>query len=227
MFKYRLLTMNIIRKYINMLIETLNDNKKLIAICLALYILIIIVSYIFSYNTIVSHMDAFNAQMMPRVNTTTISTTHIGPLGLFINNSLTVIYSYIGGILFGILPLFNILYNAIAVGSQIATFGFLLPNGSLSYIIYLIPHGIFEIPGSVIGSVSGFILFKFIWRLLKDLKQSDMNGFKERISDSYQKNKPIFIQSLILLIFGIILMMIAAPLESYVSPAFRDLLVPL
>ena len=209
--------MNIITKYIQTLIESLKDNKKIIVICFALYLITAIVAYFMSNHNLTIHASEVTARLAPYANATV---EHQSALTLFKNNAFSVVYSYIVGIFFGIFSLFTMLYNAMGLGYQFAITGFLRPNGFLEYLLYVIPHGIFEISGTFFGSVSGLVLFRFIWRLLKDFKQSDANGFNERLLESYQKNRHIFIQSLALLSFAIILMLIAAPIESYISQAF-------
>ena len=92
-----------------------------------------------------------------------------------------------------------------------------MPKGWIQYIIYLIPHGIFEFTAMVIQSVAGILLFLFIVDFLKGLIRSEKNGFKEKVIFSYEENNKRFIQSLVLMIFGTILLLIAAPIEAYVS----------
>lgn len=216
------LIMNILTKYANILMETLKENKKLIAICFAVYIIMVIASYILSYNVISANSAAFNSYIAPYSNSTLAKR---GALDLFLNNSGTVLFSYFGGIIFGIIPVFSLLFNSYALGAQIASFGFIEAGGSLKYIVYLIPHGIFEIPASILGSVSGLMMFRFVWRLMKDLLHGKGSGFGEKLSNAFQNNMDVLIQSFVLAIFCIILMAIAAPLENYVSSAFSRFLL--
>lgn len=209
--------MNIITKYIQTLIESLKDNKKIIVICFALFLITAIVAYFMSNHNLTIHASEVTARFGPYANATA---EHQSELFLFKNNLSIVVHSYIVGVFFGIFSLFDMLFNALSLGYQFAITGFLRPNGFLEYLLYVIPHGIFEIPGTIFGSVSGLVLFRFVWRLLKDFKQSNANGFNERLLESYQKNRHIFIQSLALLSFAIILMLIAAPIESNISQAF-------
>lgn len=92
-------------------------------------------------------------------------------------------------------------------------FNTMMPNGAIKYIVYLIPHGIFEITATVIESVAGILLFLFIWRFIKAMLSNESQGFK----DSFEKTKKVLIQSIILMIFSTILLLIAAPIEAYVS----------
>ena len=214
--------MNILVKYKNLLIETLKENKKLIGIFAALFFIVAIATYFYSNSVISSNYGQFKSAMAPGLNTTVAPVT---TFDIFLNNSRTVLFSYFGGIFFGILPIFSLLTNAFALGSQTASFGFIQANGTLRYIIYIIPHGIFELTGTILEAVSGVILFKFIWKFLKDLIKGEGDGFKEKLSISYQNNKKILIQSFVMMIFCIILMLIAAPIECYISKAFSNLIL--
>ena len=97
-----------------------------------------------------------------------------------------------------------------------------MSNGLMYYLIYLIPHGIFEFTSFITAGVAGMVLFKFIWHFIKSLRK---NGGDSRISSSYNENKQILIHSIALLIFAIILMIIAAPIESYISVPFANLIM--
>ena len=110
-----------------------------------------------------------------------------------------------------------IIYNGVSLGLTGALLSHFMPKGWIQYIIYLIPHGIFEFTAMVIQSVAGILLFLFIVDFLKGLIRSEKNGFKEKVIFSYEENNKRFIQSLVLMIFGTILLLIAAPIEAYVS----------
>ena len=213
--------MNILVKYKDLLIETLRENKKLIVIFTALYFIIAIAIYFFTINAISSNYTQFQAAMAPNLNVTEGNTA----LDLFLNNSRSVVLSYIGGIFFALFSIFSLLVNAFAIGAQSASFGFLQDGGTLRFILYLIPHGIFEISGTILQTVSGVILFKFVWRFLKGLIKGEGEGFKEKLSKSYHNNRHVLIQSFVLMIFCIILMAIAAPIEYYISKAFCNLIL--
>ena len=214
--------MNIFVKYKDLLIETLKENKKLIGLFAALFFITAIIIYFVQYNLITTNYSAFQATMAPYMNIT--GPHYKNPIDIFLNNAESVLFSYFGGIFFGLISIFSLLFNGFSLGAQTAGFGFIQSNGTLRFILYIIPHGIFELTATILSPVSGVILFKFIWRFLKDLRKSE-GGFKEKVSASYQNNKKIFIQSFVLMVFCIILMIIAAPIECYVSREFSDLIL--
>lgn len=55
------------------------------------------------------------------------------------------------------------------------------------------------------------------------MRSDDTQG----ISDSFEKTKKILIQSIVLLIFSAILLIIAAPIEAYFSISFASLITGL
>ena len=81
----------------------------------------------------------------------------------------------------------------------------------IMYLVYVIPHGIFEITATVLESVAGILLFLFIWRFIKAWRTG--NG----VSEAFEKTKKVLIQSIMIFIFSTILLVIAAPIEAYVS----------
>lgn len=97
----------------------------------------------------------------------------------------------------------------------------MMPNGGLRYIVYLLPHGIFELTATVLESAAGIMLFLFIWRFFRALISRETHG----VSEAFDKTKKILVQSLIIMIFTTILLLIAAPIESYISVPFSELIV--
>jgi uncharacterized membrane protein SpoIIM required for sporulation len=61
----------------------------------------------------------------------------------------------------------------------------------------------------------------FIWRFARALISSETHG----VSEAFEKSKKILIQSLIIMIFTTILLLIAAPIEAYISVPFSELIV--
>ena len=112
-------------------------------------------------------------------------------------------------------------YNAVNLGVIGQLFNQAIPNGGLRYIIYLIPHGIFEITATVLQSVAGVLLFLFIWRFIKAWRNSNTSG----ASQAFEKTKKILVQSIILMIFSTILLLIAAPIEAYFSVPFSEFII--
>ena len=198
----------------NLLLESLKEHKKLIIGFYIIFILCFIASWIY----VGSKMGAI-VQNMPVSQQTGLS--NAGAMDLFIHNESGAIVTYLGSVFFGITSIVSLIYNAINLGMIGQLFNTVLPNGGIQYILYLIPHGIFEITATVIQSVSGILLFQFIWRFIKAMISNDTQG----VSDSFILTKKILIQSIVLMIFVTILLVIAAPIEAYVSVPLSDFIM--
>ena len=203
--------MDIITKFKDLLIDSLKENKKMI---LAFYA-IFFITFILSAALAGGHMENVIDDIPDSAGGS--KDGNVTATELFIHNELGGIEVYIVSILFGIPAIIVIIYNGVSLGLTGALLSHFMPKGWIQYIIYLIPHGIFEFTAMVIQSVAGILLFLFIVDFLKGLIRSEKNGFKEKVIFSYEENKKRFIQSLVLMIFGTILLLIAAPIEAYVS----------
>lgn len=203
--------MNIITKFKDLLIDSLKENKKMI---LAFYA-IFFVSFILSAALAGGHMENVIDDIPDSAGGS--KDGNVTATELFLHNELGGIEVYIASILFGIPAIIAIIYNGVSLGLTGALLSHFMPKGWIQYIIYLIPHGIFEFTAMVIQSVAGILLFLFIVDFLKGLIRSEKNGFKEKVIFSYEENNKRFIQSLVLMIFCTILLLIAAPIEAYVS----------
>ena len=203
--------MEIITKFKDLLIDSLKENKKMI---LAFYA-IFFITFILSAALAGGHMENVIDDIPDSAGGS--KDGNVTATELFLHNELGGIEVYIASILFGIPAIIEIIYNGVSLGLTGALLSHFMPKGWIQYIIYLIPHGIFEFTAMVIQSVAGILLFLFIVDFLKGLIRSEKNGFKEKVIFSYEENNKRFIQSLVLMIFCTILLLIAAPIEAYVS----------
>ncbi len=203
--------MNIITKFKDLLIDSLKENKKMILVFYAIFF----ISFILSAALVGGHMENVIDDTPDSAGGS--KDGNVTATELFIHNELGGIEVYIASILFGIPAIIAIIYNGVSLGLTGALLSHFMPKGWIQYIIYLIPHGIFEFTAMVIQSVAGILLFLFIVDFLKGLIRSEKNGFKEKVIFSYEENNKRFIQSLVLMIFCTILLLIAAPIEAYVS----------
>ena len=203
--------MEIITKFKDLLIDSLKENKKMILVFYAIFF----ISFILSAALVGGHMENVIDDTPDSAGGS--KDGNVTATELFLHNELGGIEVYIASILFGIPAIIAIIYNGVSLGLTGALLSHFMPKGWIQYIIYLIPHGIFEFTAMVIQSVAGILLFLFIVDFLKGLIRSEKNGFKEKVIFSYEENNKRFIQSLVLMIFCTILLLIAAPIEAYVS----------
>lgn len=209
--------MNIFKRFFNLLVESLTDNKKLIIIMAILFFACFIGSWVFSSGPVGSSI----AQIQNMSASSPSMDQGTGAVELFINNEVGGILTYVGSIFFGIFAVVSLIYNGVNIGMLGQLFSQMIPNGGLRYIVYLIPHGIFELTATILESAAGIMLFMFIWRFARALISSETHG----VSEAFEKSKKILIQSLIIMIFTTILLLIAAPIEAYISVPFSELIV--
>jgi len=208
--------MNLLTEFKDLLIETLKDNKKLIIGLYLLFIICFVAAWFLSGSGVESAIGNLTSS-----NPNDSNIGEIGVVDIFIQNEWGGIVTYITSIFFAIPAIIALLYNGINLGATGQLFNHVIPNGGLRYIIYLIPHGIFEITAMVLQSVAGVLLFLFIWRFIKAWRSSQTHG----TSDAFNQTKKILIQSIVLMIFATILLIIAAPIETYLSVPFSSLIV--
>lgn len=208
--------MSIITKFEDLLIETLKENKKLIIGLYLLFIICFIAAWIMSGTAMESAISN-----LPVSNATNSGTEFESAVDIFIHNEWGGIVTYAASVFFAIFAFLMIIYNGINLGIMGQLLDHAIPNGGFRYIVYLIPHGIFEITATVLQSVAGILLFLFIWRFVKAWRSSQTQG----ASDAFDKTKKALIQSIVLMIFATILLIIAAPIEAYISVPFSDIIV--
>lgn len=211
--------MNILVQLKNLLMESLIENKKLIIGLYALFIIVFMIAWIYSSSHAAEAISTLNAAN-DTASSMGLSTT-VSPVDLFITNEMGGIVTYIASIFFGIFAIVGLLYNALNLGAIGPIMGYFSPGGSLQYIIYLIPHGIFEITATVLQSAAGILLFMFIYRFIMAIVGKETRG----LSESFEKAKKPLIHSLVIMVFATILLLIAAPIEAYISVPISELLL--
>ena len=200
-------------KFKDLFVDSLKDNKKLIIGLYILFIVCFVLTWLLSADKVGTAVSNVQAS-----NTTASNMMNVGAVDLFIQNEWGGIMTYVGSIFFAIPAIVMLIYNAVNLGAIGQLFATVLPNGGARYILYLIPHGIFEITATVIQSVAGIVLFLFIWRFAKAWRNNGASG-------AFDETKEIFYQSLMLMIIATILLLIAAPIEAYVSVPFSQLIL--
>lgn len=212
--------MSIITTFKNLLIDSLKDHKKLIIGCYIVYIILFILSWILSADSVASAITSFQG-----TNATASSSalTSLGASELFIQNAGSGILIYIASVFFAIPSIVMFVFNSVNLGVMGQLFSNTVPNGGIHFIIYLIPHGIFEISGMIIQTVAGILLFVFIVKFIRAILNKENDG----VSQAFDKTKKLLIQTLVLMIFSTILMLIAAPIEAYFSVPFSEFVMGL
>ena len=198
--------------------QAIVDNKRLIILMVVIYVISCIACGIFNdqiMGLFGSKLNAMDAQSAPAMDPA---------LDLFIHNELGGIRTYLLSIFFGIAAFVEIIINGLMVGtvcgeliSQNFVYGF-----AMSFAL-IVPHGIFEIPATILESVAGVLLFLFIWRFFKTIRATkDISTFKLKAKSSWEVNKVYLKQSIVLMIFCCVLLVIAAIIEGHITGHIGD-----
>lgn len=111
-------------------------------------------------------------------------------------------------------------FNGFFVGYFIAIY-----DDWLKVLLYILPHGIFELPSIAIACASGFVAFQFLVKFLKTLWAQEDNPIKDRLVISFRENSVKLEQAIILLMVASLLMAIAGFVESYLTIPIADYLL--
>lgn len=137
---------------------------------------------------------------------------------IFFNNIMIVLQMFIFGLLFCFSALI-LAFNGFFVGYYTAT----SPN-LLQVLLLTISHGIFEFSSCILACASGFVLFNFIYRLVKTFLKEKEGKFFDRLIYSYDKNFDKLLQAFILLALASVLMIIAGIIEAYITLPLAEFL---
>ena len=124
-------------------------------------------------------------------------------LRIFTNNVSVAILSVISGLVFGIGPWLIMAFNGFVAGIVV---GFVTETGRYSFtqtMLGLVPHGIIEIPALSIAGAAGIIWYR-------EIVYGEGKG-AERFKRGMKK-------ALTLLALSVLLLLIAALIETYVTP---------
>lgn len=138
-------------------------------------------------------------------------------LSIFQNNFRLSLIIYFGGVFFGIVTAFYIIFNGIFIGYA----GTQFPLGD--YIIVSIPHGIPELIGIIISGAAGFRLASCVYHIFQGLThmRSDIsvtNQFKYVL----EVNIDEFWESIKLMIIAVVFLIVAAFIEANLSIAWAN-----
>ncbi len=184
--------------------EAYVENKKIFAIVIGLFVLGIIISFIIA--------DDIAGFLMPILKEALGGDDiSINAFDIMFHNELSALTIVGGSIVFGIYALLASFVNGFAIGF-LAGYTIKSTSTLLLFLTLIVPHGIFEIPALLSSCVSGILLFLFIFRVLKD----KYNGMT--LKEGYYNHQKTIKHMVVLLIVSVILFMIAALIEGYITP---------
>ncbi|WP_080460288.1 stage II sporulation protein M [Methanobrevibacter arboriphilus] len=190
-----------------------SENKFIILFSTLLFVIPMLLGYFFA-PYISEAMNPVINSFRERVQQGDIQLTHDS---IFFNNVYVGIILYCGAITFGLLTASVLISNGVFIGY------FATKMPLYSFLLLTLPHGIFEIPAIILAGSSGFIMFKFLIEFFKGIikpviTNNEVNlSIKNRITNSLNNNINRLTQSLVLLGFSVVLFIIAAFIEAYLT----------
>jgi len=133
-------------------------------------------------------------------------TPPIMTLTLFLNNLEACLVIFIGGALFGIIPVAILFFNGVVIGAilEIAR----KTTGELVMLASVVPHGIFEIPAVIASGALGLMLGRAV--------TDEFGGKGDAAESAYQYGR-IFVRYIIPFVA------IAAIIEGFITPAILQM----
>lgn len=183
------------------------ENKRIIIASALVFFVSVILGYVFEPN-LYAYLNPIVEDMTNKVQSGIIKVTFED---IFLNNIMVVLRMFIYGLVFCISAVV-LAFNGFFVGYYVAT----VPNIAFA-LAFIVPHGIFEFPSCILACASGFVLFKFVYKLIKTFMKEKERKFLDRMVYAYGENFRILLHSLIILLVAAILMAIAGIVESYIT----------
>ena len=129
---------------------------------------------------------------------------------IFFNNLRVIFMMFIFGVIFCFSTLI-LAFNGFFVGYYVAV------SRNIQVLLYIIPHGIFELSSCVLACSSGLILFNFIYKFFKALLYQENKPFSEKLTDSFESSYDKLIHACVIFLVSIALMAISGFIEAYLT----------
>lgn len=143
-----------------------------------------------------------------------ISTDGITFESIFLNNIQANLLIVTGGIFFSIFSFISLFVNGILIGFV----GTLTPT--LTFLLYVLPHGVFELPAIILSFTTALMITKLVIRLLKGIVSINLT-LKGQIYMSKDLIKAIVMSLMIM----VLLLIIAAFIEVYITPSLAEFIL--
>ncbi|MGZ7159108.1 MAG: stage II sporulation protein M [Methanobacterium sp.] len=138
-------------------------------------------------------------------------------LSIFINNMKIAFFLYGGGIFVGITTLIMLAYNGLFIGYVASKFNI------GDFLIYTIPHGIFELSGIVVAGAAGLRLASVVISILRDIFDIQRHmPVGEQLKSILDANYFEFKDSLKLFLIAAVLILIGAIIEANFTVAWGN-----
>lgn len=192
-----------------------HENKLAISISAAIFFISLILGYIFQ-PYLYGYFNPFVEQLTEDVSSGAITLTF---RDIFLNNIQIIFQMFVYGMGFCLSALM-LAFNGFFAGYYIAC-----SDNLFFTLILIIPHAIFEFSSCILACASGFILFNFIYRFLKELWKQNDESLLKCLSNSFDASFDKLKQSLILFFIASVLMVIAGFVEVYLTIPIAELIL--
>lgn len=184
-----------------------HENRLAILISAAVMVISIILGY-FLEPYLYSYLNPVVEHLIEEVESGAIK---LAFADIFLNNLKVIIMMFVCGVIFCFSALI-LSFNGFFVGYYAGT-----SENLFEVLLYIVPHGIFELSSCVIACASGFVLFNFACRFLKALWNQENDSLSGKLKDSYSLSNDKLRQACILFVVSVVLMMIAGFIETYLT----------
>lgn len=200
--------------YKSFFINLYKRNKIVLIVSLTIFFVSVLISGIGPYLS--SSFNQFITNLMINYLSAVANIGIKTTLAIFLHNSNVAFFSlYIGGLFFGISSIMELVYIGFINGFIFVKYPFTM--------IYILPHGIFEVSSYIIAGAAGFKLLStalnIIWGGIH-IKRS--MSIDEQFNRVLSRNYLRFRDSLVLIVIAIVLLFIAAIIEANISMAFGN-----
>ncbi len=168
-----------IKDYYKQSFDILKKNKKIILIVLILYLASLFGGIVYNnltyqgFSSTEAKEDYY--KVMREIN---FSDNFIGNfINIVAHNVLASIFTIIGGILLGMIPLFLVIDGGIS--NSYSLVASTIDDGLLKTLLLLIPHSLFEIPAFIMSYSFGLIIFFSLFE-----KGKRIDNLKNSVKDS-------------------------------------------
>lgn len=183
-------------------------NETFLMISAAIFLSSFFIGYFFS-----GMMDQYMGSILKEQKRGVASgRIKITTLSIFANNFKIAFFTYAGGLLLGTYTAYSLFHEGAFMGYSASKLSF------GTFVIYTLPHGVFEIIGIIIAGAAGFRLANCFINFLRGVIhiRTDISVMKQ-INYFVNVNLDEFKESLGLFVIAVILILIAAIIEANFS----------
>ncbi|AMD17632.1 membrane protein [Methanobrevibacter sp. YE315] len=191
------------------------ENKRAIYIAIVILIVSMVLGYFFE-PYLYKYLNPVVEDLTQKVQSGVVKLTFAD---IFLNNFKIICEMFILGLLFCFSAVI-LSFNGFFVGYYVAFSGNLF-----EVLLYIIPHGIFELSSCALACASGFVLFNFLYKFLKALLIQEDGSFKNKLANSFDSSYDKLKQACILFVTSVILLIIAGFVEAYLTIPIAEFVI--